>query len=252
MSPVLWSSSHEGKLLKAVLSRPVANILDGEMILALREGLRREVQPGTSALLLAHEGPHFSFGASVSEHRKEQVAEMLRCFHDLFLELDELALPLLASVKGLCLGGGFELVSFCHFVFAHPAAKLGQPEITLGVFPPLASTILPLRLPARADYLNLTGQAMGAGEMAPFGVITELAEDPSAAAEAFFVKNLAERSAASLRHATRASRWPISRALRETLPIMESQYLTRLMASHDAYEGIEAFLAKRKPEWRNA
>lgn len=249
---IRWEWTHDQHLLWARLNRPKANILDREMVTALETGLRERVKPDTFALVLSHEGPHFSFGASVQEHVKDQVAGMLSHFHGLFRTLDALSIPLLACVKGQCLGGGFELASFCHFIFAHPEARMGQPEIQLGVFPPMGSLLLPLRLPALADRLNLTGESLSAAQIQPFGLITELSTDPELAAVHFFEKHLASLSASSLRLTTWATRWPIRQALGQTLPVLETHYLESLMNTQDANEGLDAFLAKRPVVWRHA
>ncbi len=99
-------------------------------------------------------GKHFSFGASVEEHTKENAPEMLQKFHQIFYTITDLAIPTLAKISGQCLGGGLELALVCNFLFADKSAKLGQPEIILGVFPPPASIILPLKIGnAKAEEL---------------------------------------------------------------------------------------------------
>jgi cyclohexa-1,5-dienecarbonyl-CoA hydratase len=168
---------------------------------------------------------------------------------------DLLASPLvlLAAVRGKCLGGGLELASFCHRVFASPDASLGQPEVVLGVFAPMASAFLPERVgrPAAED-LCLTGRAVGAAEALDMRLVDEVAQDPGAAALAWARGHLGAKSASSLRHAVRAVRAGLAPRLLAALDAVERQYLDGLMATADAEEGVRAFLEKRSPRWRNA
>ncbi|RMG09503.1 MAG: cyclohexa-1,5-dienecarbonyl-CoA hydratase [Planctomycetota bacterium] len=240
----------EGSLLRLTLQRPKANILDRTMVEALREeiGQARRWAPVRSVLIHG-EGKHFSFGASVEEHRPEEVNEMLPEFHALFRELAECGKVLLAAVRGQCLGGGLELAAFCQRVFAAPGAQLGQPEIRLGVFAPVASLILPLRIgQARSDDLLLSGRVVSAEEALRMGLVDAVVEDPIEAARAYHREHLMPRSAAALRYATLAARTGLRRALRD-LDEVERLYLSDLMATHDAPEGIASFLEKRAPQW---
>jgi cyclohexa-1,5-dienecarbonyl-CoA hydratase len=251
MGEVLWELTDQDRILCARLNRPKANVLDGKMIYALKSGIDERVSKHTHALLLGHEGPHFSFGASVAEHQDEQVAAMLASFHDLFRYLDRLSIPILGSVSGFCLGGGFELALFCHFLFAHPDAKFGQPEIKLGVFPPMASLLLSYQRPAAANDINLTGRNLPASDLSAMGLLTAVSDDPWAAALDYARRYLLDKSAASLRFGVRANRLRLSRALEQDLPELERLYLQDLMATEDANEGIAAFLEKREPHWRD-
>ena len=130
----------DGTLLRVRLARPKANVLDAEMIAALRDafGMHR-ANSGPLAALLDHEGPNFSFGASVSEHLPEQCEQMLATFHLLIVSMLDWPKPILVAVRGNCLGGGLELACAGHLLFVASDAQLGQPEMNLGVFAPAAS-----------------------------------------------------------------------------------------------------------------
>ena len=155
------------------------NVLDAPLVAALAPLLAEAgATSGVKALLIEGQGRHFSFGASVREHLPDQVRGMLRGFHDLLLGLIDCAVPALAVVRGQCLGGGLELVTLCHRVFASRDAKLGQPEIVLGVFAPIASLALPERVGRRhAEDLCLSGRTIGAEEAHAMGLVDELVED---------------------------------------------------------------------------
>jgi cyclohexa-1,5-dienecarbonyl-CoA hydratase len=252
--PVRTQVEEDGSLLRVTLARPSANILDTEMIEALR---RAVAGPGSArelkSILFDAEGKHFSFGASVEEHGPEEVDRMLPVFHTLFRELAASGKILLAAVSGLCLGGGLELVSFCHRIFARPGSQFGNPEIKLGVFAPLASVVLPHRVGQPvADDMLLTGRNLGADEALSVRLIDQLAEDPAAAATAWHRDHIAPLSALSIRHAVGAARMRLHRDLDQALREIEERYLKELMRSHDAAEGITAFLEKRAPVWKHA
>ena len=200
-------------------------------------------------------GKHFSFGASVAEHVKEKAGEMLSAFHSMFLRMADLAIPTAALVRGQCLGGGMELAIFCNVLFAETSAVFCQPEIKLGVLPPPASVILPLKVgQANADVLAVTGASVPASRAHEMGLVTHLVPDGEDGWEhvsGWAAKNVAPLSGASLRRAVRAARMHFNDVLRAKLPEVERLYLEDLMETHDANEGIASFLEKRKPDWKH-
>ncbi|HEY3355007.1 MAG TPA: enoyl-CoA hydratase/isomerase family protein [Polyangia bacterium] len=244
----------DGAGLLVTLEAPKGNVLDAAMMADLARLLdAARARPGLKALCFTGAGDHFSFGASVAEHVKERAPAMLAAFHGLFIRLANLAVPTIAAVRGRCLGGGLELAAFCNRVIAHPAALLGQPEIQLGVVPPVAAVLLPFRLgQGGADDLILSGRTVAAPDAFALGLVDELADDPVAAATAWATRELGPKSASSLRYAVRAARQGLYRALREELPALERLYLDGLMDTHDANEGLAAFLEKRPPRYTNA
>jgi cyclohexa-1,5-dienecarbonyl-CoA hydratase len=252
-TPLHVELEKDGTLLRLRLSRPKANIVDAAMIAALRAALREHL-PGVRlrAVLLEAEGPHFSFGASVEEHLPDSCAAMLRELHALILQLVASTAPVLVAVRGQCLGGGLELAAAGHLVFAAPGAMFGQPEIKLAVFAPAASCLLPERIgQSRAEDLLLSGRSIGAEEAHRIGLVNTLADDPSQAAIEYFEEHLAKRSAGSLRFAVRAARFDFVARVRRKLAEVERLYLKELMATHDAVEGLTAFIAKRPPVWED-
>lgn len=246
----------DNSVARIILNAPKGNVLDQLMLSELSEALRA-CAPEKQLKLITFEGAgeHFSYGASVEEHRKVYAAAMLKAFHRVFYDLIDLSIPTLAKISGLCLGGGLELALMCNFIFAEQSAKLGQPEIVLGVFPPPASLLLPLKIGwARAEELVLTGKTVSAPEAQKFGIVNEVFADKAgleAGVDEFIRQQILPRSASSLRFAVKAIRWEFNQTLLQKLPVLEKMYLEELMESADANEGIEAFLQKRKPEWRN-
>jgi cyclohexa-1,5-dienecarbonyl-CoA hydratase len=252
--PVTVTPLDGGALWRVVIGGSKGNVIDAAVTGALTAVFAEAARaPGLKALLLEGQGRHFSFGASVPEHLPGQVEGMLRRFHGMLLALLDSHVSVLAVVRGQCLGGGLELVTLCQRVFAAPDARLGQPEIALGVFAPAASLVLAERVGRRhAEDLCLSGRTLGADEARAMGLVDEIADDPAEAALAYARRHLLPRSASSLRFAVRAVRAGLRARLAVELPALERLYLDELMATHDAVEGLQAFLDKRAPDWRDA
>jgi len=251
--PVAAELVEDGAILRVRLATPKANILDEEKVGILTAIFERAAgERDLKAVLVEGEGPHFSFGASVEEHLPGRYESMIPGFHRLFDRLLEARVVTLAAVRGQCLGGGLELASFCHRVFAAPDARLGQPEIVLGVFAPVASVFLVERVGrAAAEDLCLSGRSIAAEEALGIGLVDEIAEDPAEEALGWARRFLLPRSAASLRLAAWALRAGLAARFRDELARVEKLYLDELMATRDAHEGLVAFLEKRPPRWQN-
>lgn len=252
-SPLGVRLERDGGLLRLTLARPKANLIDAGMIAALSTALAaHRGTKGLRGVLLDHEGPHFSFGASVEEHLPAQAAAMLASLHALLGAMLEFPAPILAAVRGQCLGGGLEVALAAGPIFAAPDAKFGQPEMKLGVFAPAASVLLPWRVsqPVAEDLL-LSGRSIGAEDARALGLVQHVADDPTAAALAWFDEHLAGKSAACLDFALRAARGARAGEARARLAAVERLYLDGLMQTHDANEGLDAFLAKRPPHWEH-
>jgi cyclohexa-1,5-dienecarbonyl-CoA hydratase len=244
--------THSGAVLRVQLDAPPGNVLDRVMIEELRALLRQIATQPIKALVLEGAGENFSYGASIEEHRADQVADMLQRFHALFRELLEFSRPTIAVVRGACLGGGLELASFCTRVIAAPDSRLGLPEMKLAVFPPLGCLLLPDRVGrAMAEELCLTGRILDAHQAEVAHLVDQVADNPAAAAERWIAEHLLPKSATALRFAVQAARQTSRAAFLEGLDALERLYVAELMQTHDAREGIEAFLEKRPPQWKN-
>ncbi|MCP4329675.1 MAG: cyclohexa-1,5-dienecarbonyl-CoA hydratase [Alphaproteobacteria bacterium] len=243
----------DGRLLRLRLDRPPANIIDAAMIGALAGALDEHLgNDGLAAVVLDAEGPHFSFGASIEEHLPADCAAMLHALHGLVLNMSASPIPILVAVQGQCLGGGLEVALAGHLMFVAPDAKLGQPEIRVGVFAPAASCLLPERAPrVVAEAMLLSGQSIDGDAAVRHGIANEVAAAPSDAALKWFDDNLAPLSASSLRHAVRAARVGYTERLAENIARVETLYLDSLMATRDAVAGLEAFLDKRPANWEH-
>jgi len=243
----------EGRLRRVRLNRAKANVIDADMIAALDDVFSDiNATPDANAVLLDHDGPHFSFGASVEEHLPAKCADMLKGLHTLIKKMLACPIPLLISVKGQCLGGGLEIAMTGHMIFAAKEAMLGQPEIKLAVFAPAASCILP-RLIARqhAEDLLYSGHSISGVRAAEIGLAVSADDDPELTALAYFDKNLANASASSLAYAVEAAHGTFRDQVCADLDRVENLYLNDLMKTHDAVEGLLAFVEKRPAKWEH-
>jgi len=258
-SPILSASLLEDRtLLRLVLDKPKGNILSLEMMRALSEALTAQSKnPNLRMVLLRGAGNHFSFGASVEEHRKDQAPSMLAGFHAMIRQVAAYPVPIAALVEGSCLGGAFELILACHLVFAAPTASFGCPEIKLGVFPPVLAAIGAHRLGGPlTEKLVLTGAIIDAAAAEKAGLVSAIfaGGNPEEELIEWYRKNLRPLSAFSIRQANRVNRLGsgLLAALGEPLDKIERQYIDEVLASNDGNEGITAFIERRKPVWKDS
>jgi cyclohexa-1,5-dienecarbonyl-CoA hydratase len=252
-STLVTTLLREDSLLSLKLNRPKANIVDQQMIDLLQLALDENLDdPGLTAVLIGAEGANFSFGASVPEHLPDQCANMLAKLHKLVLTLIAAPVPVLCCVRGFCFGGGLELALGSNLIFASADANFGQPEITLAVFAPAASCLLPERIgQARAEDLLFSGRSIDAATALSCGLVQFIDDSPEDAAMKYFDQHLAPRSKFALRQAVRAARGDIVERIKVKLDRVEKQYLEVLMAGRDPEEGLTAFIEKRQPTWEH-
>ncbi|MFN3285311.1 MAG: enoyl-CoA hydratase/isomerase family protein [bacterium] len=235
------------------LNRPPHNVLTIAVMREL-EGVLREAfaDPAARAVVLTAEGRSFCAGVDVAEHTAEKVHEMLEAFHALCRTLVDADVPTVAGVGGAALGGGCELVALCDVVVASESATFGQPEVRVGVFPPVAAAaFLPL-MGKQAVVPILTGEVLTARQARELGLVTDVvpAEDLEQAVRRR-VEQLCAHSAPVLRLAKRATLGTFRRAFHQALQEAEHIYAEELMRTEDAHEGLQAFLEKRKPTWQH-
>src|SRR5207253_2118903 len=187
------------------------------------------------------------------EHVPETIFQMLDSFHSIFRTLAQIAKPTIAVVDGAALGGGCELALACDIVVASERARFGQPEIKLGVFPPVAAILLPRMIgDKKARELILTGDTIEAAEALRLGLVNYVvSSDELEQKTESVLGKLRELSGVALGMTRAALDLGSQSGFESALKQVESLYLTGLMKTEDASEGIRAFMEKRKPEWRN-
>jgi cyclohexa-1,5-dienecarbonyl-CoA hydratase len=245
----------KGAWQRIVLGGGRGNLLSLDLIQALGRQLDQlESSRGLKWLTIEGEGGEFSHGARIQEHMPEMMKTALPATHRVLKQLLAFPVPTAALVEGRCLGGGFELALACDDIIADDGATFGLPEIKLASFPPAAAALLPLRVGAsRAARAIVTGQTQDARYWHEAGLLSRVAPQVTIAdaATAWFDTHLAPRSAAALAHAALASRLTLRAQAEPALDRAERDYLSGLLPTADAVEGITAWLEKRPPNWKS-
>ena len=255
MSIVNIVSERGGAWLRLVMDAPRGNLLSLAMVRDLRAALQEVArQPRLKWITIEGAGPDFSYGAKIQEHLPEPMREVLPETMALTRDLLHVQALTAALVHGRCLGGGFELALACDDILAGADAVFGLPEIRLAAFPPMAAALLPPRVGAsRASRAIVTGDVLTAGYWYDAGLVSLVAPQSTLeeAAGDWFDRHLAPRSAAALTCAVEASRLALRAAALPVLVAAERLYLDGLLATHDAAEGIQAWIDKRPPAWQD-
>lgn len=246
----------EDRVARVTFARPPLNIFNIAMMREINDALnqcsnRREIV--AIVLEAASDCRAFSSGVAVEEHVEETIFQMLDTFHAIFRILEQLSRPTIAVIDGAALGGGCELIAACDIVIASERSRFGQPEIKLGVFPPVAAVLLPQVIgDKRARELILTGELIEAGEAMRVGLVNYVVPSNQLEQKTIeLLSKLRDLSAATLELTKRAMDIGRGRSLDSVLMDVEDMYLQELMKTHDAKEGINAFIGKRKPVWRD-
>jgi cyclohexa-1,5-dienecarbonyl-CoA hydratase len=250
MAKITFSSDPHS--YRITLSDPPLHILDLAMLEELRNAIARVSNDRHTLIVDAVGEKAFSAGASVEDHVGDRVARMLGLFHDCFRALAKLDVVTVAVVRGVALGGGCELALACDFVLASDRARFGQPEINLGVFPPVAAYQLSRQTaPRKGLELLLTGDPIDAATAERLGLVN--AVFPAAELDGRvneWLERIYRHSASSIRLARKAFRLSQNADFEERLAAVERLYLEDLMTTADANEGLKAFMEKRKPVWQ--
>lgn len=244
------------RVARIVFSRPPLNILTIAMMKEIVDAINRAAQmPDTCAIVFSSSQPTgaFSAGVSIEEHRAESVFQMLEGFHSIFRTLNTVSKPVIAVVGGAALGGGCELAAFADIVIASTAARFGQPEIKLGIFPPAAAVILPRVIGVkRAREMVLTGELLSAETAQTLGLVSHVVTESALESRCEELLNsFRQMSVPGLEMARRAMVQTWGLGFNEALKRSEDIYLNELMSFRDPQEGIEAFIAKRPPRWKH-
>jgi cyclohexa-1,5-dienecarbonyl-CoA hydratase len=204
-------------------------------------------------LVIQAMGKAFSAGVDVGEHLGALVYKMIEVFHRMFRLMDGLKVPSIAAVNGSALGGGCELALYCDMVIATEKTKFGQPEIQVGVFPPIAALIFPRMIGRKkAMELILSGETISAQEALTLGLVNKVVPEVSFDQEVnSFIEKFKKLSGVVLKLTKEATLAGLNDDTDKGLKVIEKIYLDRLMKTNDALEGLKAFLEKRKPTWKD-
>lgn len=238
------------RVARVTFDRPPLNILTVGMVADIAEALVR-LPAQNEFIVFQGAGNVFSGGADVADHAPDRVGRLLGAFHRAFHEMGAGHAVTIAAVEGHCLGGGCELATCCDFVVAAESATFGFPEIKLGCFPPIAMVTLPRMMPGHAAFdLILTGRTISAKRADELGMVTRVVPDGqvNSAVDAL-LEEMRQLSPPVLRLTRRLTRLAGFHEEEVELTEIENMYLDELIRTHDAQEGIRAFMEKRAPVW---
>jgi cyclohexa-1,5-dienecarbonyl-CoA hydratase len=239
---------------RMTLNRPEHNLLNEGMLKEIADGISYVADRNEIKLIVIDSAfKVFSGGIDIGEYTSERVFQMIDAFHAVFIGIMETSKPVMCVVNGPAIGGGAELAVFGDLVIATPKARFAQPEITIGVFPPLASTILPFLVgPKVALELVLLGEPVTAERALELGLINRLV--PEAKLEATvneIIARITGHSGPVLTMAKKAILGGMGLSLRDGLKNSMSIFLNELYRLEDAQEGLRALVEQRPPNWKN-
>jgi cyclohexa-1,5-dienecarbonyl-CoA hydratase len=236
------------------LDRPPVNVIHIAMLAQMQSVLESLSQDESiRVLVLRANGKLFSAGVDVADHTAEKVGEMIPLVDRVCQRLADFPVPTIGVVQGAALGGGCELVICCDMAVMAEKAKIGQPEIQLAVFAPVAAMRLPFLVgyPAAADLL-FTGRSLTAQEALKMGLV-------NAVVPAEQLDEWVQGKAAQMTGLSRSALALCKKALHlgfgnwaGSHEEMERLYLDDLMSTYDANEGLASFMEKRRPVWQHS
>lgn len=238
------------------MKRPPYNVLTFDMMEEIARSIGKlPEQHGVRALVIqaAKDCTAFSAGVAVEDSRPDRAFQTLEAFRNVFTAMMDISKPVICVVDGPAIGGGCELAALGDLIVATPKARFAQPEIRIGVYPPLASVILPHTIGhKRTLEMILTGEPMSAQEAARLGLVNRLVpEDQLDVEVAKLILKITKQSAPVLEMAKKVIYetigTPINQALRRSAEI----YLNQLMDLSDAQEGLRAAVEQREPVWKD-
>jgi cyclohexa-1,5-dienecarbonyl-CoA hydratase len=239
---------------RITLNRPEHNLLNEAMLREIADGILFAGDSEPAKLIVLDSAfKVFSGGIDIGEYTSQRVFQMLDAFHAVFASMLDVGKPVICVVNGPAIGGGAELAAFGDLVIATPKARFAQPEITIGVFPPLASTILPFLVgPKTALEIVLTGEPISAERALELGLVNRLV--PEAQLDKTVDELIARITAHSgpvLSMAKKAILGGMGLSLRDGLKQSMDIFLNQLYRLEDSQEGLRALVEKRKPNWKN-
>jgi enoyl-CoA hydratase len=250
-----WNVQKEDRIAVVTINRPPANALSHATLKeldALLDDLERGGQ--VKAIVLTGEGRFFIAGADIKEFTQllpTDAEAMAKTGQQLFERLETFPKPVIAAINGACLGGGLELAMACHIRLAAPEAKLGLPELNLGIIPGFGGTQRLPRLVGRgkATQMILTSEMIDGEEALRIGLVEAVYPLEQLLDEAKKLAGvIAQKSAVALRLALEAVHAGTVRGKAEGMQ-REAELFGEAFGSEDVKEGVAAFLEKRKPQF---
>jgi cyclohexa-1,5-dienecarbonyl-CoA hydratase len=249
-----------GAVCVLTLNRPdKLNALSNDLIAALMQALDSiELDPSARAIVITGAGRAFSAGADIAAFQRhmragpaEAIVHFMRPGHQMTRRVESFPKPIIAAVNGFAFGGGCELVESTHIALAADTAMFSKAEINIGIMPTFGGT---QRLPRNvgrkaATELILSGRSFDAAEAARLGLVNRVVPGGEVLQQAIALADeLATKPPLTLAAALSAIHRGMDAAIDDGLAIEEAAF-ARIVPTHDANEGVAAFLEKRKPRF---
>src|SRR5215471_14886827 len=246
---------HPGpRVASIVLNRAPLNIIDLQMLDELNAVWTEVEDLKAQVVVISGAGERaFSAGVDVADHEPGKIEIVLEKFHRIILRMRRADCISIAAIHGYALGGGAELAMTCDLVVAADNTQIGQPEIGLGCYPPVAVAYLPGAIGFhKASEMVLIGEPVGAADAERSGIINIVVprEQVTETVDAY-VDKLLTKSSVVLALTKRALREGTGRHFEEALDRAHELYVRELTRTEDMTEGMLAFLEKRPPAWKN-
>lgn len=249
--------SREDRIATITIARPPANALASGLLKELSEVLDEiEGNEEVRVVLIHGEGRFFSAGADIKEFTKiksgEDFAKLAEYGQDLFERMEHFPKPIIAAIHGAALGGGLELAMSCHFRLVAENAKLGLPELQLGLVPGFAGS---QRLPryvgvARAAEMLFTSDPITGAEAVQFGLANHAYPEEELLENAYkLAGKIAKKSPVSIRAAINLLNYSKHESFYKGVK-EEAKLFGDVFLSEDGQEGIKAFMEKRSPDFK--
>ena len=243
------------RVASIVLNRPPVNVINFDMLNDLHaawdevEGLKAQV-----VVLSGAGASAFSAGVDIADHMPDRIGASLTRFHELILRMRRSDCITIAAIHGHTLGGGAELAMMCDFIIAADDTRIGQPEILLACYPPVAAAHLPAAIGLHnASEMVLLGEPIDAARAERLGLVNRVVPHADLAGTVdSYVDKLLTKSSVALAMAKRALRDAVGDQFEKALARSEHVYLTELVESEDMVEGVQSFMEKRPPSWKNS
>lgn len=252
---IIWNDT--GSVARLTMNRPKQNILNMDMLKEMARAIDSLINREDVRLIILDASPecegYFSVGVGAEGYTSQMVFQMMDAFHSVFRAMNEVSKPVMAVVDGIASGAGAELAAFCDLVVATDVAQFRQPEIKLGVFPPLGAVVYPRVIgPRRAMELLLTGDPISAQQALTMGLVNRVV--PRAALKESveaMAKRINDQSGPVLQLLKQVIFEGTWRPFDEAMKRAQNIYLNQLFELEDSQEGLRALIEKRKPVWKN-
>lgn len=245
----------EGIAVISVVRPEALNALNREIVDEMDKLIEQVEKDDSVRCLIFYSEKNFAAGADIKAMAEcDEEGAKAFAFSPVYNRIADLDLPTIAAIEGYALGGGMELAMTCDIRIAGASAKMGFPEVTLGIFPGAGGTI---RVPkvvgeAFAKELIFTGDAVSAERALQMGLINRITADADVYTESMkLAKRIAKRGPIAIRLAKDVIRKGLEEADQNKAIEIEAEQWAELFNTYDQKEGMKAFMEKRKPQFEN-